>query len=100
MASLHANRLAGLTLILLLKSSIADAALSGRVALSVSENLPTFWSYSGCFPDSPSSRILPDASYVDEVAMTEEACITLCAAGDYQFAGVEFGQECCEYTLC
>lgn len=96
MASLFLARLASVALVVLWKPLLAEAGLAGRGPPVVSTTLPTFWSYLGCFPDSPSSRILPDASYINPGAMTEDACINLCAEGDYQFAGVEFSDQCCK----
>lgn len=63
---------------------------------TVSTNLPYPWTYYNCLVDSVSARTLSTASYTDTSGMTEEACISYCTDGGYTYAGVEFGQECCE----
>jgi hypothetical protein len=44
-------------------------------------------------------RALSSSSYVSATAMTEEACAAFCGAGGFKYAGVEYSQECCEWTL-
>ncbi|KAJ7500409.1 WSC domain-containing protein [Mycena galericulata] len=61
--------------------------------------LPGNWSFDGCFTDISTARTLA-ASVTVGPNMTVETCIAFCTAGDYIFAGVEFGQECyCDSTI-
>ncbi|KAL0956983.1 hypothetical protein HGRIS_003084 [Hohenbuehelia grisea] len=59
------------------------------------------WEPQGCFFDSPGrARTLSGASYVDSHNMTIETCVAFCQNGGYNYAGVEFGQECyCDHAL-
>jgi len=80
-------------------------------------SLPTGWKYLGCylweitssftenFPltssinrDLVSPRTLTGDSYVDGNSMSNEACSSYCQGKNYTFAGMEYYQECCEYT--
>lgn len=58
-----------------------------------SPNLPAGWSYTGCYRDSGTSRVLATRVYSGS-ANTQEACVGMCSAGGYPYAGVEYGQEC------
>lgn len=49
--------------------------------------------------DMANGRALSSSSYVSATAMTEEACAAFCGAGGFKYAGVEYSQECCEWTL-
>jgi hypothetical protein len=57
------------------------------------------WNYRGCYTDNPSSRTLGNRLYVpgSTASMTIEACITVCQAGGYSLAGVEYAGECCKF---
>ncbi|KAJ7718195.1 WSC domain-containing protein [Mycena maculata] len=62
-------------------------------------DLPGNWSLAGCYTDVSTARTLA-ATATAGPNMTVEACIAFCAAGDYIFAGVEFGDECyCDSTI-
>jgi len=53
----------------------------------------------GCYTDISTARTLAASAAVSP-NMTVETCIAFCTAGDYIFAGVEFGQECyCDSTI-
>ena len=45
--------------------------------------------------DPPGGRTLSSAEYADTAKMTVESCVAFCAAKNYAYAGVEYGQECC-----
>lgn len=67
--------------------------------LITSNNLPSPWSYLGCYSDSVSSRQLTGASYSSS-SMTEQSCIAFCSNKGYTVAGLEYSQECyCDYKL-
>ncbi|PON28441.1 hypothetical protein TGAM01_v202935 [Trichoderma gamsii] len=59
------------------------------------DNLPTGWSYLGCFQDAI-SRILLGAKPVDYLQgdVSSEECIDHCTSGGYKLAGTENGREC------
>lgn len=57
------------------------------------------WKYSGCYADTVEDRVLTGAFYADPESMTHESCIEFCADNEYRFAGVEYGVECCEYSI-
>lgn len=60
--------------------------------------LPGAWTYKGCWTDI--GRTIDAAAKVDNVAMTVEACIAFCVTKGFQYAGVEYYQECyCGETL-
>ncbi|KAJ6606060.1 WSC domain-containing protein [Mycena vulgaris] len=61
--------------------------------------LPGNWSLAGCFTDISTARTLAATGMVS-TNLTVDSCIAFCAAGNYIFAGVEFGQECyCDSTI-
>jgi len=50
--------------------------------------------------DIVGDRFLTGSSYTDAVGMTVESCITFCQNNNYNFAGLEYGQECyCDFAL-
>ncbi|CAK5270188.1 unnamed protein product [Mycena citricolor] len=52
------------------------------------------WTYLGCYPDSPSSRIV-SALEVDSASSNSIAsCETTCSQAGFSYAAVEFGQQC------
>jgi hypothetical protein len=59
--------------------------------MSVTATAATVWTSLGCYTDNVAARSLP-------VAMTIEACQAACSAAGYMLAGVEWAQECCEYS--
>ncbi|TFK35711.1 WSC domain-containing protein [Crucibulum laeve] len=58
------------------------------------------WTTLGCYTDSRDSRTLRTASFTSVEDMTIQSCLDFCTAGQYQFAGLEFGRECyCDNTI-
>ena len=41
------------------------------------------------------ARSLGGATFVNTTGMTVESCVAFCSAQDFNFAGLEFAQECC-----
>lgn len=41
------------------------------------------------------ARTLGGATFTNTTGMTVEACVTFCSGQDFNFAGLEFAQECC-----
>ncbi|KAI0667510.1 hypothetical protein C8Q78DRAFT_1105323 [Trametes maxima] len=57
-------------------------------------NIPgTNYTFLGCFTDQ-GARSLGDATFTNTTGMTVEACVTFCASQSFNFAGLEFAQEC------
>lgn len=56
--------------------------------------LPSGWSYTGCFGDSPSNRVLNDAHMQDDSGLTGASCMAFCASNGYPYAGTEYSSEC------
>ncbi|KAG8852570.1 hypothetical protein FRB91_006355 [Serendipita sp. 411] len=52
------------------------------------------WTYSNCYVDSISDRVLPQTMVLHGGGMTVEWCLDACDAAGYAFAGVEYGKEC------
>lgn len=71
----------------------AHSKFHSKRALSISTNLPTGWSYLGCYTDSVGTRTLPGSTYNGN-AMTEESCVSFCQSHGYPYAGTEYGGEC------
>jgi hypothetical protein len=80
-----------------LGSSFA-AVLDTRVTPLVSTNLPSTWTYQGCYADRE-PRTLSGPSYVNTTGMTDETCIAFCNTQYYIYAGTEYSQECCMYPF-
>ncbi|KAL7410476.1 WSC domain-containing protein [Mrakia frigida] len=74
-------------------SSAATASATGSSGSTTTE-----WESLGCFYDNPdennSLHILTGTSLLDQSNMTPELCQTRCAGQGYNFAGLEYGQEC------
>ena len=45
--------------------------------------------------EARNARALGEATFVDPEAMTVESCVSFCSTKGLNFAGLEFGQECC-----
>lgn len=41
------------------------------------------------------ARSLGSANFVNTTGMTVESCVSFCSAQNFNFAGLEFAQECC-----
>jgi len=73
---------------------------------SIPTTLPANWFSIGCFVDNVNSRTLSGATYIDQINMTIENCITFCSGTStgafgippqpfiFKFAGTEFSSEC------
>ena len=63
---------------------------------------PDGWTSKGCYSEGTSGRALLNgaATMGGVAALTVAKCTTACKAGNYKFAGVEFGGECCESMIC
>jgi len=71
--------------------AIQSAPLKARAAL-------TDWKYNGCWTDT-APRQLNGATYTSS-SMTPSSCVTFCSTKGYNFAGVEYANECyCGYAL-
>lgn len=68
---------------------------SGSSAPSAPQTVAEDWEYQGCYTDSVSDRTLSHSHHVDG-GMTIESCVAFCSANEFSFAGLEFGDECCE----
>lgn len=81
----------------LLASAASAATLVERQSLAPLTNPSNGWSYSGCYNDRTYSRVLGGPSRKDS-SVDEKSCTAWCAG--YEFAGVEFGNECyCGHQL-
>ncbi|KAK7054111.1 WSC domain-containing protein, partial [Favolaschia claudopus] len=69
------------------------------VGASVVRKDASVWTLQGCFTDSSTSRTLAGTSFAS-ANMTVESCTSVCDAGGFSLAGVEFGSECfCDHAL-
>ncbi|KAI0764219.1 hypothetical protein BD413DRAFT_483077 [Trametes elegans] len=87
-----------------LTASLAVLALSLPITVHASlarvrqvpstPNLPgTNYTFLGCFTDE-GARTLGGATFTNTTGMTVEACVSFCSSQDFNFAGLEFAQEC------
>jgi hypothetical protein len=72
----------------------------GGNGLTVYQTAPTqplqsykTWTYDNCYVDSVFNRVLTQSQLV-QGPMTIEKCLDACDAAGFEFAGVEYGQEC------
>jgi len=56
-------------------------------------NLPSGWSYGGCYIDNANGRIL-GTQEPDSDTMTIESCIATCSGLGYSIAGAEYSTQC------
>ncbi|KAL8765596.1 MAG: hypothetical protein Q9209_007378 [Squamulea sp. 1 TL-2023] len=70
----------------LLTSSDASALIAKRA-------LPTGWTYSGCYVDGVSGRVLRHQQ-PDSATLTTESCVDKCIGLGYNVAGTEYGRQC------
>lgn len=56
-------------------------------------NLPTGWSYSGCYIDNANGRILA-TQQPDSNTVTIESCINTCSSLGYSITGLEYSSQC------
>ena len=57
------------------------------------EDLPSGWSYSGCWVDGANGRILANQQ-PDSTTNTIETCITTCSGLNMSIAGLEYSSQC------
>ena len=84
-----------------------------RQAPSTPDIPGTKYEFLGCFTSvfatsavglhSPSysdqgARTLGGATFVNTTGMTVESCVSFCSSQNFNFAGLEFAQECCAYN--
>ncbi|KIO30744.1 hypothetical protein M407DRAFT_38550, partial [Tulasnella calospora MUT 4182] len=55
--------------------------------------LPSGWSYTNCYTDSASARLLSTMIYSSS-SNTQDKCVAQCNSKGYVYAGVEYGKEC------
>ena len=81
-------------------SLFAVTTATSTAKRQLASNLPTGWTYQGCYSDAVSDRVLSGASYTNASSMTQESCITYCSSAGYSVAGVEYSDECyCDHEL-
>lgn len=57
------------------------------------------WKYSGCFADSAAAPVLTGDDYSSTTNMTWENCIEFCVDGNFRYAGIGDGSDCCMYPI-
>ena len=59
------------------------------------------WTSLGCYIDNVSGRALTSGETVPggANAMTNELCQAACLSAGFNYAGTEYGQECCKFTV-
>ncbi|KIO30753.1 glycoside hydrolase family 71 protein [Tulasnella calospora MUT 4182] len=55
--------------------------------------LPSGWSYTNCYSDPSTSRVLSTKIYSSSTN-TQDSCVAQCNTQNYNYAGVEYGVEC------
>ena len=55
--------------------------------------MPSPWSYQGCWVDNAHGRILATQN-PDNATLTVESCVSMCQAGGYSVAGMEYSRQC------
>jgi hypothetical protein len=76
-----------ITMSIIVPLAVTLLAARTLAALSPAINLPTSWSYLGCYTDSVANRTLRNASYTDNASQTGQNCISFCGAKGYPYAG-------------
>ncbi|KAI0120698.1 copper radical oxidase [Xylariales sp. AK1849] len=62
--------------------------------LVVPSDLPSNWTYVGCYVDNLNGRALKLDQYANATTMTDESCILFCMDAGYPYAGTEYASEC------
>ncbi|KAH8661991.1 copper radical oxidase [Xylariales sp. PMI_506] len=62
--------------------------------LIIPTELPSNWTYVGCYVDNIDGRALSLDSYTNATSMTDVLCIMFCMTAGYPFAGTEYSDEC------
>lgn len=56
-------------------------------------NIPSGWSYQGCYTDQTNARSLSNQQ-PDSSSLTAASCISACSSAQYSVAGLEYGSQC------
>lgn len=82
------------------RTSTTMSTRTSTTSSSTAGPSPSGWTYQGCYADNVSGRALPVGTGVPggAGAMTVEACTTVCRAGNYVLAGLEYAGECCKFS--
>ncbi|KAA8569468.1 hypothetical protein EYC84_001099 [Monilinia fructicola] len=75
-----------------LNATLSSIAPPANVSSSVTD-LPSGWSYSGCWIDGAEGRVLTNQQ-PDNQNLTVESCIVTCSNLNYNVAGMEYSSEC------
>ena len=73
---------------------VRDVSILAKRAPAPSTNLPSTWTYQGCYTDG-GPRTLSGPAYTNTTGMTVGSCIAFCNTQYYIYAGLEYAQECC-----
>lgn len=77
--------------LLALQIAAASVPLARQAAsLSPASNLPTNWTYVGCWSDNQGARTLGGANYGDNSGMNATSCISYCQSKGNVYAGTEY----------
>ncbi|KAH9896068.1 hypothetical protein C8Q73DRAFT_463729 [Cubamyces lactineus] len=90
MAALTASITAALAL---LAPSTYGSMIRARQAPATPSIPGTKYAFLGCFTDQ-GARSLGGATYTNTTGMTVESCVSFCSSQDFNFAGLEYAQEC------
>ncbi|KAJ8496398.1 hypothetical protein ONZ51_g1161 [Trametes cubensis] len=90
MAALTASITAALAL---LAPSTHGSMIRARQAPATPHLPGTNFTFLGCFTDQ-GARSLGGATYTNTTGMTVESCVSFCSSQDFNFAGLEYAQEC------
>jgi WSC domain len=74
-------------------SSGGSSSGSGSSSTPSTVNLPSGWSYGGCYVDNAHGRIL-SAQQPDSDTVTIESCISTCFGLGYSIVGLEYSRQC------
>ncbi len=75
-------------------SPAANVPAAGSTSPSTATDLPTGWSYKGCFVDTVSPRSLPTWSNINGATLTNAKCMQFCEAKGFALAGTEYAGQC------
>ncbi|KAI0364868.1 galactose oxidase [Pilatotrama ljubarskyi] len=85
---------ASLTVLALSFPSVAHGSLVRVRQAPATPDIPgTNYTFLGCFTDE-GARSLGDATFTNTTGMTVESCVSFCSSQSFNFAGLEFAQEC------
>ncbi|KAL7277999.1 hypothetical protein ACG7TL_007952 [Trametes sanguinea] len=85
---------ASLAVLALSLPSVAYGSMVRVRQAPATPNIPgTNYTFLGCFTDQ-GARTLGGATFTNTTGMTVESCVSFCSSQDFNFAGLEFAQEC------